>query len=57
MLAHSAKWCDVVQGGFFYCSALKNDLSVRLHCKSRQKSFKCQIFQWVWHLVIFRAEQ
>ena len=26
-------------------------------CKSHQKSSQCQIFQWVWHLVIFRAEQ
>ena len=35
----------------------KKWLSVRLHCKSHQKSSKCQIFQLVWHLVIFRAEQ
>ena len=29
----------------------------QITCKSLQKSSKCQIFQWVWHLVIFRADQ
>ena len=32
-------------------------LSVRLHSKSPRKSFKCQNFLRVWHLVIFWAEQ
>ena len=41
-------------GWFFWLFRPKKWLSVRLHCKSHQKSSKCQIFQWVWH---FRAEQ
>ena len=44
-------------GWFFWLFRPKKWLRVRLLCKSHQKSSKCQIFQWVWHLVIFRAEQ
>ena len=47
----------VSTGWFFWLFRPKKWLSVRLHCKSHQKSSKCQIFQWVWHLFIFRAEQ
>ena len=41
----------------FWLFRPKKWLCVRLHCKSHKKSSKCQIFQWVWHLVIFRADQ
>ena len=41
---------------FFNWSALKMT-KCQITCKSLQKSSKCQIFQWVWHLVIFRADQ
>ena len=44
-----------IQGGFFNWSALKMT-KCQITCKSLQKSSKCQIFQRVWHLVIFRAD-
>ena len=47
---------SIVQGGFFNWSALKMT-KCQITCKSLQKSSKCQIFQWVRHLVIFRADQ
>ena len=41
---------------FFNWSALKMT-KCQITCKSLQKSSKCQNFQRVWHLVIFRADQ
>ena len=46
----------LLQGGFFNWSALKMT-KCQITCKSLQKSSKCQNFQRVWHLVIFRADQ
>ena len=46
----------IIQGGFFNWSALKMT-KCQITCKSLQKSSKCQNFQRVWHLVIFRADQ
>ena len=45
-----------IQGGFFNWSAQKMT-KCQITCKSLQKSSKCQNFQRVWHLVIFRADQ
>ena len=46
----------LIQGGFFNWSALKMT-KCQITCKSLKKSFKCQNFLRVWHLVIFRADQ
>ena len=37
-----------VQGGFFDCSALKNDEVSDYIVNPIKKVSKCQIFQWVW---------
>ena len=48
---------DLIYREIFLLFRPKRGLSVRLHYKSHQKSSKCQNFLWVWHLVIFRADQ
>ena len=44
-------------GCFFLLVHPKKLTKCQITCKSLQKSYKCQNFLRVWHLVIFRADQ